>query len=113
MLPEAKECKQCGWDTAADAPPSIDPGDRKARIGVAAGLLVAYGVMLSLVRAAPVEQVSAAERIPPPVVAEAALPQVVEPAVSMGTLPAVIALKPAPTSAPISIKVADTKSSTV
>lgn len=113
MLPEAKECKQCGWDTSADGPPSTDPGDNKARIGVTVGLVVAYGMMWSLVRSAPVEDVVAAERTPRPVVAEAALPPVVEPAISMGTLPAVVASTPAPSTALISIKVADSKNSTV
>jgi hypothetical protein len=113
MLPEAKECKQCGWDTSADAPPSTDPGDTKARIGVTVGLVVAYGMMWALVRSAPVEVVVAAERTPRPVVAEAALPPVVEPAISMGTLPAVVASKPAQSAALISIKVADTKNSIV
>jgi hypothetical protein len=53
MLPDAKECKQCGWNVALNAPPSTDPGDRKARLGVAAGLFVAYGAMWSLVQSHP------------------------------------------------------------
>ena len=49
MLPDAKECKQCGWDVSQNGPPTTDPGDRKARIGVAIGLAVAYGVLWFLV----------------------------------------------------------------
>jgi len=42
-------CSQCGWDRSQDGPPTGDPADRKARIGVALGLAVAYYVMFSLV----------------------------------------------------------------
>ena len=45
MHADAKECKQCGWDVSHDGPPTTDPGDTKARVGVAFGLAVAYGVM--------------------------------------------------------------------
>ncbi len=49
----AKECPQCGWDRSQDGPPSSDPADHKARAGVAAGLIVAYAVMWSLIQGAP------------------------------------------------------------
>ena len=49
----AKECEQCGWDRSQDGPPSSDPADTKARIGVSAGLLVAYAVMWTLIQGAP------------------------------------------------------------
>jgi hypothetical protein len=49
----AKECPQCGWDRSQDGPPSSDPADNKARVGVAAGLIVAYAVMWSLIQGTP------------------------------------------------------------
>jgi hypothetical protein len=49
----AKECEQCGWDRSQDGPPSSDPADTKARMGVAVGLLVAYAVMWTLIQGAP------------------------------------------------------------
>src|SRR3979411_1636241 len=49
----AKECEQCGWDRSQDGPPSSDPADTKARIGVAAGLLVAYAAMVLLLQGDP------------------------------------------------------------
>jgi hypothetical protein len=49
----AKECPQCGWDRSQDGPPSSDPADQKARVGVAAGLIVAYAVMWSLIQGTP------------------------------------------------------------
>jgi hypothetical protein len=49
MLEATAVCKQCGWDRSQDGPPSEDPADQKARIGVAAGLVVAYGLMFSLI----------------------------------------------------------------
>jgi hypothetical protein len=116
MLPEARECKQCGWDVSQDAAPSVDPGDRKARIGVTAGLIVAYAAMWSLVQAAPAEEAPARTRIPAAAVAEPVAEPVSEPAISISTLPAVVASTPATASAPsaiISIKVVDTKRSIV
>ena len=117
MLPDARECKQCGWDVSHNGPPTTDPGDRKARIGVAAGLFVAYWVMLTLVKSAPSGNLSAAERITrPPVVSEPVAEPVSEPAISMGTMPGVVASTPAPTTAPaalISIKLVDAKNTVV
>ena len=49
MQPDAKECKQCGWDRSQDGPPTENPGDKKARIRVAIGLLAAYVVMFALI----------------------------------------------------------------
>jgi hypothetical protein len=49
----AKECEQCGWDRSQDGPPSADPADTRARIGVAAGLIVAYAVMGFMIQGAP------------------------------------------------------------
>ena len=118
MLPDAKECKQCGWDLSKNAPPSTDPGDNKARLGVAAGLVVAYGVMSFLIQgsAAPAR----AEVARPPVyydVSEPAPQPVSGPELAIGTLaPAVIASAPAastPSAALISIKVADTKGASI
>jgi hypothetical protein len=48
-----KECPQCGWDRSQDGPPSSDPADQKARVGVAAGLIVAYVVMWTLIQGTP------------------------------------------------------------
>jgi hypothetical protein len=115
MLPEAKECKQCGWDVSHDAAPTIDPGDRKARIGVTAGLVVAYAVMWTMARSAPAEEMPAPARTPAPAVAEEVAEPIAQPAVEVSTMPAVVAslAAPAARSALISIKVADTKNSTV
>ena len=49
MLEASKVCKQCGWDRSQDGPPTQNPGDQKARVGVAAGFVVAYGVMFFLI----------------------------------------------------------------
>jgi hypothetical protein len=111
-----KECPQCGWDRSQDGPPSSDPADQKARVGVAAGLIAAYVVMWTLVQGAPevaratptrpASYVAAevpAENVPSPV---AATP------VSLGFLPPPT---PAPTATPgaaakaLAIKVADAK----
>jgi hypothetical protein len=53
LLDSAAECKQCGWERSHDGPPSSDPADHKARIGVAAGLIVAYAVMWTLIQGSP------------------------------------------------------------
>ncbi len=115
MLPEAKECKQCGWDSSLDAPPTVDPGDRKARIGVTAGLVVAYAVMWTMARSAPAEEVPPPVRVPAPAVAEEVAAPVPQQPVEVSTVPAVVAALPArgSSSALISIKVTDTKSSMV
>jgi hypothetical protein len=111
----AKECEQCGWDRSQDGPPSSDPADRKARIGVAAGLLVAYAVMALLIQGAPdialatpVRTADASQEASTEPVGE----PVMEPALSLSVTPT------APAAAPtaggvgtklLSIKVADAK----
>src|SRR2546430_8121143 len=91
MLPDAKECKQCGWDVSQDAPPTTDPGDRKARIGVAAGLVVAYAMLWSLVQSAPAEDLPAPTRSNVSARAEPVAEPVTQAPVTLGTLPAVVA----------------------
>ena len=116
MLPDAKECKQCGWDVSHDSPPTTDPGDRKARIGVAAGLVVAYVTLWSMVQAAPAEDSSLSLRRPTRSTAEAEAQPVGEAPVALGTLPVAVASTPAVPGKPsalISIKVADVKSATI
>jgi hypothetical protein len=111
----AKECEQCGWDRSQDGPPSSDPADTKARIGVAAGLIVAYAVMALLIQGAPdialatpVRTADASQEASTEPVGE----PVREPALSLSVTPT------APAAAPtaggvgtklLSIKVADAK----
>lgn len=116
MQAEAKECKQCGWDVSHNGPPSTDPGDSKARLGVAAGLVVAYGVMWFLIQGtpAPARAVEAPRRtavVEEPVDYE----PVPQQAVAIGTVPAGATIPATVTkpSALLNIKVADTKSSVV
>jgi len=116
MLPDAKECKQCGWDVSQDAPPTTDPGDRKARIGVAAGLLVAYAMLWSLVQSAPAEDLPAPTRSNVSASAEPVAEPVAQAPVTLSTLPAVVASTPVAATAPsalITIKVADARSATI
>jgi hypothetical protein len=116
MLPEAKECKQCGWDVSLNAAPETDPGDRKARIGVAAGLIVAYIAMSMLIQSAPADTLQAQPRERIEAVSEPAPEPVAEAPIAVSTMPAVVAATPSPTTKPsalISIKVADTKGSVV
>ncbi len=117
MLPDAKECKQCGWDVSQNGPPTTDPGDRKARIGVAMGLAVAYGVLWFLVQGTPAPASAEAQKtpryVPPP---ELIAEPVSEPATAIGTLPAGVASVSAPSiskSALMNIKVADTKGTSI
>jgi hypothetical protein len=114
---DAKECQQCGWDTSRDAPPSTDPGDTKARVGVAIGLIAAYIVAGFLIQGAPVPARAAESPRSEPVAAtDYTAEAVTEPAMAIGTPPPAIAtvsgtrLKPA---APISIKVVDSKGASV
>src|ERR1700693_3929604 len=120
MLDAATVCKQCGWDRSQDGAPSSDPADKKARIGVAVGLAVAYGVMFSLISgtdaaARPVRAVSptyaaaveAPTYTPEPVTGEA---------IALGTLPSATATAAAATTKPgalLTIKVADAKSARI
>jgi len=116
MLPDAKECKQCGWDVSQDAPPTTDPGDRKARIGVAAGLVVAYAMLWSLVQSAPAEDLPAPTRSNVSAGAEPVAEPVAQAPVTLSTLPAVVASTPVAATAPsalITIKVADARSATI
>ncbi len=117
MQAEAKECKQCGWDVAQNGPPTTDPGDRKARIGVAAGLVVAYSVMWFLIQGTPAPARAEAQKAPRYV----AQPEITEdpvsqPAMAIGTPPPAVASNPAAygaRTALINIKVADTKGSSI
>jgi hypothetical protein len=117
----AKECPQCGWSRDQDGPPSSDPADQKARIGVALGLIVAYAVMWTLIQGAP--EVAEARSVRTPVVAtpaSASDPAQYEAqsgqAISVGLLPsaATVAATIAPAGTKIlTIKVADDKAAHV
>jgi hypothetical protein len=114
----ATTCKQCGWDRSQDGPPSQDPADQKARIGVALGLAVAYYVMFSLVNnveaaapARPSANATAAEVAAPPAYAPATGDAVAIGAASP-TIPG--SLGPVKSGALFrGIKVADSKSASV
>jgi hypothetical protein len=117
MQAEARECKQCGWDVSHNGPPTTDPGDRKARIGVAAGLIVAYGVMSFLIQGTPIPARAESPRTPAHVVAPEFTPEPAreEPTV-IGTPPsaaATITTTAGPPTALISIKVADFKAARI
>jgi hypothetical protein len=111
----AKECEQCGWDRSQDGAPSSDPADSKARVGVAAGLVVAYAVMGFLIqgapdvaRATPVSSTYAATEASTEPVGEPS----VGPAIALAVTPTAVAATVAsagPAAKPISIKVADAK----
>ncbi|MDQ6771066.1 MAG: zinc ribbon domain-containing protein [Gemmatimonadota bacterium] len=110
----AKECEQCGWDRSQDGPPSSDPADTKARIGVSAGLLVAYAVMWTLIQGAPDIARATPTRIYDATAKSTEAigePTVGEP-VALSVTPTAAAAIPAVTGAaakPLSIKVADVK----
>lgn len=111
----AKECEQCGWDRSQDGPPSSDPADTKARIGVAAGLVVAYVVMWVLIQGAPDVALATPARTiyaPTETTAEPVGEQVVGPAVSLSVTPTEAATVPVAGGVPakgLTIKVADAK----
>ena len=117
MQADQKECKQCGWDISHNGPPSTDPGDTKARVGVAIGLIVAYGAMWFLIQGTPVPaRADEAPRSQPVAAPEYDYQPVSEPATAIGTAsPAVTTVEatPAKPSALINIKVADSRSSTI
>jgi hypothetical protein len=117
MGADDKECKQCGWDLSKNAAPSTDPGDNKARLGVAAGLIVAYGVMSFLIEASPVQARVEPARIQQYTDApEANTEPVSGPETAIGTLPQAAPSTVAPStssSALITIKVADTKGASI
>lgn len=112
MAPEDKECKQCGWDVSHDGAPTSDPADNKARVGVAAGLMVAYAVTWFLIQGTPMP--ATAEAHEPRVVADVEEPLPASAGATMTLSPA-MAAPPATTSKEslISIKVADVKATTV
>jgi hypothetical protein len=111
----AKECEQCGWDRSQDGPPSSDPADTKARMGVAAGLVVAYAVMGFLIQGAP--DVALATPVASTYSAPETSTEPVEepsggPAIALAVTPTAVATAPAaaaPSAKPIAIKVADAK----
>ena len=113
MQPEDKECKQCGWDVSHDGAPTSDPADTKARVGVAAGLMVAYWATWFLLQGTP--GLASAEPARPPRVVpdvEESLPATDAPTMRLSPS---MAAAPAPTAkaALISIKVAEVKATTV
>jgi hypothetical protein len=118
MLEATQVCKQCGWDRAQDGPPTQDPGDQKARVGVAAGLAVAYGVMFFLISST--DASAGPTRTRKPVAAESDAPAYAgEPVtgapIALGALPTG-AVDPTVTTKPgalLTIKVADAKSATI
>jgi hypothetical protein len=117
LAPDDKECKQCGWDLSKNAPPTADPGDNKARLGVVAGLIVAYVVMLFLINGTPAPARAEPASVPQYTDApEVTTEPVSGPEMAIGTLPQAAPPTPsAPTasSALISIKVADTKGASI
>ena len=119
MLEAANECKQCGWDRSHDGPPTQDPADRKARIGVAAGLAVAYLVMFTLISGTSADARPVRATSPTFAVAEAPTytPEpVTGEAIALGTLPSAAATASAAAIKPgklLAIKVADAKSASI
>ena len=119
MLAASTVCKQCGWDRSQDGPPTQNPGDQKARVGVAAGLVVAYGVMFFLIsstdasaRPSRAARPSAVAYDPPAYVPE----PVTGAPVALGTLPSTAPIAIGTNSKPgaaLTIKIADTKSTTI
>lgn len=108
-------CKQCGWDRSQDGPPTHDPADQKARLGVAAGLVVAYIVMFNLISGtdAAAHPARAANPTHVAVDAQAYTPEPVSAqALSPATLSPTFAAAPAAATKPgalLTIKVADAK----
>ena len=119
MLEATSVCKQCGWDRSQDGPPSQDPADQKARIGVAAGLVVAYGLMFSLISGTTAIARPARATTPTSPTLETAAyssEPVTGAPVALGRLPSATSNVPgaaAPPGALITIKVADAKSATI
>ena len=117
MLEASAVCKQCGWDRRQDAPPSQDPGDKKARIGVGLGLVVAYGIMFSVASGSgpgvrPVRVVKPSTEAAPAYTPEAATGE----AIALGRLPSELPTPSGPSTKPgalITIKVADAKAATI
>jgi hypothetical protein len=119
MLEATNVCKQCGWDRSQDGPPTQDPADQKARIGVAAGLVVAYGLMFSLISGT--SATAGPARIPLPGYPAAEPPEysgeaVTGAPIALGRLPSAssaAASGPTKPGALLTIKVADVKSVTI
>ena len=112
-MPDATECKQCGWDVSHDGAPTSDPADNKARVGVAFGLAIAYGVMWFLIQGSPVParaEASRAVRLVPRV--EEAAPVFEAPTMRLAPAVAAAPATTTPTKL-ITIKVADVKAATV
>jgi hypothetical protein len=111
----AKECEQCGWDRSQDGAPSSDPADTKARIGVAAGLIMAYVVVGFLLQGAPDVAGAAPVRTGPPASMsndQTSEPTIAAPAVALSVTPTALATTPVKigTAAKLlSIKIADVK----
>ena len=119
MLEASTVCKQCGWDRSQDGPPTQDPKDRKARIGVAGGIAVAYWVMFIMISGttAAARPVRAANPTFAATEAPAYTPEpVTGEAIALGTLPSAAAATPAAATKPgklLTIKVADSKSASI
>ena len=117
MLDASRVCKQCGWDRSQDGPPTQSPGDQKARVGVAAGLFAAYGVMFFLISSTDASARPArVSRQPAVAIEEPAYTSepVTGPPVALGVRPSTeLAVAGANTGAVLSIKVADAKSATI
>jgi hypothetical protein len=116
MKDSAKECEQCGWDRSQDGPPTADPADTKARIGVAAGLVVAYVVMGILIQGAPDVTRATPTKTPiyaaPEITTEPVGEPVVTQATALGVLPTTVAGATSTSGAVtklLTIKVADAK----
>ena len=117
MLDASRVCKQCGWDRSQDGPPTQSPGDQKARVGVAAGLVAAYGIMFFLISSTDANARPArVSRQPAIAIEEPAYTSepVTGPPVALGVRPSTeLGVAGANTGAVLSIKVADSKSATI
>src|SRR5258705_2347327 len=119
MLDASNVCKQCGWDRSQDGPPTQNPGDQKARLGVAAGLVVAYGVLSFLISSTDASARPVRASRPPAVAVEepAYAPEPVTSApVALGTLPSTRSIAPTASSKPgaaLTIQIAESKSTTI
>jgi hypothetical protein len=117
MLDASRVCKQCGWDRSQDGPPTQSPGDQKARVGVAAGLVVAYGVMFFLISSTDASARPARVSRPPAIAIEEpayAREPVTGPPVALGVRPSTeLPAAGANSGAVLNIKVADAKSATI
>jgi hypothetical protein len=118
MLESTTVCKQCGWDRSQDGPPTQDPADQKARIGVAVGLAVAYGLMFNLISGATLSAGPSREpaRASSTFEATAYPSEPVAAPIALGRLPSTSSAVPGgggAAGALLTIKVADAKSATI